>query len=79
MEFKKGDFVKLLNEKEIYIIDDIKDNEVCIKGYTHRIIKLVNVEEKLPKITINLVYIKKYLTIAPKYFIENYLKININN
>ena len=27
MEFKKGDFVKLLNEKEIYIIDDIKDNE----------------------------------------------------
>ena len=31
MEFKKGDFVKLLNEKEIYIIDDIKDNEVCIK------------------------------------------------
>ena len=32
MEFKKGDFVKLLNEKEIYIIDDIKDNEVCIKG-----------------------------------------------
>ena len=45
MEFKKGDFVKLLNEKEIYIIDDIKDNEVCIKGYTHRIIKLVNVED----------------------------------
>ena len=57
-----------------YIIYDVvKDN---IKNGEF---KLVNVEEKLPKITINLVYIKKYLTIAPKYFIENYLKININN
>ena len=57
-----------------YIIYDVvKDN---IKNGEF---KLVNVEEKLPKITINLVYIKKYLTIAPKYFIENYLTININN
>ena len=40
--------------------------------------KIIDIKEKLPKITINLVYIEKYLTIAPKFFIENYLKININ-
>lgn len=40
--------------------------------------KIIDIKENLPKITINLVYIEKYLTIAPKFFIENYLKININ-
>lgn len=45
VEFKKGDFVKLLNEKEIYVIDDIKDKEIRIKGYTHRIVKIVNLDD----------------------------------
>lgn len=56
-----------------YIIYDvIKDN--VEKGE----FKIIDIKEKLPKTTINLVYIEKYLTIAPKFFIENYLKININ-
>ncbi len=56
-----------------YIIYDvIKDN------VENGEFKIIDIKEKLPKITINLVYIEKYLTIAPKFFIENYLKININ-
>lgn len=50
------------------IKDNVKNNEF----------KIVNVKEELPKITINLVYIKQYLTIAPKFFIENYLKFKLN-
>lgn len=49
------------------IEDDIKNSEL----------KIINFDEELPKTEINLVYIKKYLTIAPKFFIENYLKIHI--
>ena len=56
-----------------YIIYDvIKDN------VENGEFKIIDIKEKLPKITINLVYSEKYLTIAPKFFIENYLKININ-
>lgn len=56
-----------------YIIYDVvKDN---LKNGNF---KLINIKEKLPKIVINLVYIEKYLTIAPKFFIENYLKIKVN-
>mgnify|MGYP004732611863 FL=1 len=56
-----------------YIIYDvIKDN------VENGEFKIIDIKEKLPKTTINLVYIEKYLTIAPKFFIENYLKININ-
>lgn len=55
-----------------YIIYDvIKDN---IENGEFRI---VDIKEDLPDTTINLVYIEKYLTIAPKFFIENYLKIHI--
>lgn len=55
-----------------YIIYDVvKDN---IKNGEFKIVKI---EENLPKVTINLVYIEKYLTIAPRFFIENYLNINI--
>lgn len=57
-----------------YIIYDvIKDN---IKNGEF---EKIDIKEELPKISINLVYITKYLTIAPKYFIENYLKIKVNN
>lgn len=55
-----------------YIIYDvIKDN--VMNGEFN----IIKTEENLPKITINLVYIEKYLTIAPKFFIENYLHIKI--
>jgi len=56
-----------------YIIYDvIKDN------IENGEFKIVDIKETLPRITINLVYIEKYLTIAPKFFIENYLKITID-
>lgn len=56
-----------------YIIYDVIKDNVENKEF-----KIIDIKENLPKITINLVYIEKYLTIAPKFFIENYLKININ-
>lgn len=56
-----------------YIIYDvIKDN---LKNGEF---KIINIKEQLPKVTINLVYIAKYLTVAPKFFIENYLNIKID-
>lgn len=56
-----------------YIIYDVvKDN---IKNGEF---KIVDIKEKLPKVIINLVYIEKYLTIAPKFFIEEYLNIKMN-
>lgn len=55
-----------------YIIYDVvKDN---IKNGEFKIVKI---KENLPKVIINLVFIEKYLTIAPRYFIENYLNIHI--
>lgn len=55
-----------------YIIYDvIKDN---VENGEFQVIKFI---EDLPKTEINLVYIEKYLTIAPKYFIKEYLKIHI--
>lgn len=56
-----------------YIIYDIVKDNIDNKEF-----KLINIKENLPKIEINLVYIEKYLTTAPKYFIENYLKIHID-
>ena len=40
-------------------------------------LKILNLKEKLPSITINLVYIKKYLTTAPLKFIQQYIDPNI--
>lgn len=37
-------------------------------------LKILPVKEKLPFVTVNLVYIDKYLTSAPKEFINNYLR-----
>ena len=56
-----------------YIIYDVIKDNVANGEF-----KIVDIKETLPRITINLVYIEKYLTIAPKFFIENYLKINID-
>lgn len=55
-----------------YIIYDVvKDN---IDNGEFRIVKI---KERLPKITINLVYIDKYLTIAPRFFINEYLNVEV--
>ncbi|MDD2181230.1 MAG: LysR family transcriptional regulator [Bacilli bacterium] len=48
---------------------DIDNNEINV----------LDIKEQLPTITINLVYIKKYLTTAPLKFIQKYIDSNINN
>lgn len=54
-----------------YIIEDliIDDPEVC----------KINIKEKLPKIEINLVYVKKYLTIVPTKFIKMFIDDKFDN
>lgn len=54
-----------------YIIEDliIDYPEVC----------KINIKEKLPKIEINLVYVKKYLTIVPTKFIKMFIDDKFNN
>lgn len=54
-----------------YIIEDliIDDPEVC----------KINIKEKLPKIEINLVYVKKYLTIVPTKFIKKFIDDKFSN
>jgi len=54
-----------------YIIEDliIDDPEVC----------KINIKEKLPKIEINLVYVKKYLTIVPTKFIKMFIDDKFGN
>ena len=54
-----------------YIIEDliIDDPEVC----------KINIKEKLPKIEINLVYVKKYLTIVPTKFIKKFIDDKFDN
>lgn len=51
-----------------YIIYDLVKNDIINKE-----LNLVNIKENLPTITINLVYIKKYLTTAPLKFIKEYI------
>lgn len=54
-----------------YIIEDliIDDPEVC----------KINIKEKLSKIEINLVYVKKYLTIVPTKFIKKFIDDKFGN
>ena len=52
-----------------YIIKDVIKREL-----EDGILETINTTEQLPKITLNLVYIDKYLTNIPKLFIEKYLK-----
>lgn len=54
-----------------YIIEDliIDDPEVC----------KISIKEKLPKIEINLVYVKKYLTIVPTKFIKKFIDDKFDN
>jgi DNA-binding transcriptional LysR family regulator len=52
-----------------YILSDIIKKDIE-KG----IFKKIDVKETLPSVTVNLVYIDKYLMNAPKVFIDEYLK-----
>ena len=54
-----------------YIIKDVVRDNLLNKEFI-----LVDVKEKLPRTEINL-YIERYLTVVPRYFIENYLHIKI--
>ena len=47
-----------------YVLKDLVDNDINV----------LNVKEKLPKATVALIYNKKFLTSAPRRFIENYIK-----
>ncbi len=49
------------------ILQDVKNNEL----------EIINIEEKMPKVEIDLVYNKNFLTTAPKKFIKNYIDKNI--
>ena len=51
-----------------YLLEDIVKREI-----DNDVLEKVEILEDLPSITINLVYIEKYLTNVPKMFIENYL------
>lgn len=55
-----------------YVIEDLVKDDIK-RGELEKL----NIIEKLPTITINLVYIKNYLTEAPKFFIEHYIKTKL--
>ena len=52
-----------------YILKDVIKKDV-----ENGSLKILPIKEKLPFVTVNLVYIEKYLMSAPKEFIDNYLK-----
>ena len=53
-----------------YVIEDLITKE--------RDLKIVNIDEKLPNVKINIIYNSKYLTVAPKKFINMYIDKTIN-
>jgi DNA-binding transcriptional LysR family regulator len=55
-----------------YIIYDLVKNDI-----ENGELKLINIKEQLPTITINLVYIPKYLTTAPLTFIKTFIANDI--
>ena len=55
-----------------YILKDIVRREIDAG-----ILEEIEIEEELPSITLNIVYIDQYLTNIPKLFIEKYLKVNV--
>ena len=52
-----------------YILEDVVKDEIE-KGT----LKKLPIKESLPYVTVNLVYIDKYLMSAPKEFIDKYLR-----
>ena len=53
-----------------YVIEDLITKESDLK--------IVNIDEKLPNVKINIIYNSKYLTVAPKKFINMYIDKTIN-
>ena len=49
-----------------YVEQDVKDG----------LLEILPIKEELPEIQINLIYIDKYLMIAPKKFIDEYILDN---
>ena len=63
------------------IIDSVKDDMgigYILKDLVDNDINILKIKEQLPKTTLALIYNKKFLTSAPRKFIENYIKIDIN-
>ena len=56
-----------------YILED-----VIAKDVNSGLVKVLDIKEELPSVTINLGYIDKYLTDAPKMFISKYLNSEDN-
>lgn len=54
-----------------YVLYDLIKEEVLNGKY-----KLVNLNENMPSITINLIYNEKFMTNAPKKFIEKYIDVD---
>ncbi len=53
-----------------YVIEDLITKESDLK--------IVNIDEKLPNVKIDIIYNSKYLTVAPKKFINMYIDKTIN-
>ena len=53
-----------------YVISDLVKKETDLK--------IVDLKEKLPSVKINIIYNSKYLTVAPKKFINMYIDKDIN-
>ena len=51
-----------------YIIKDLVFSDIENDN-----LMVIDVKEKLPTVAINLIYLKKYLTKAPIYFINKYI------
>ncbi len=56
-----------------YILKDAVTREI-----NNGILEIIELEEKLPFVSLNIVYMDKYLTETSKLFIEKYLKKNVN-
>lgn len=56
-----------------YILEPLVKNDI-----DSGVLEKLNIKEALPYVTVNLVYIDKYLMNAPKVFIDRYLKGNYN-
>ena len=53
-----------------YVIKNLVENEFDIK--------ILDIKEPLPTVKINLIYNEKYLTTAPKKFINTYIDDTLN-
>lgn len=57
-----------------YVICDLVENEIKNGDF-----EILNIKETLPTVEINMVYNKHFLTKAPRKFIEDYIKYNLDS